>query len=78
MRTDVDLRVTAGVQMTCTILVFFGSPYSIVSGLAYVALSSAMACRVFRMVLLCKRDIDPLNTADIDDIFRAVSVHGGV
>lgn len=66
-------RVTISVQLTAAVTVFLGTPYSALIGIAYVALSSMLACRVFRMVLLCdKPDGGQLNTAAIESIFRGV------
>lgn len=47
-------RATAGLQLVSSSMVAFGIAYSDLVGLSYVALSCAMACKVFRMVLLCK------------------------
>lgn len=36
--------------------------------MGYVVLSSAMACKAFRMVLLCDTIMDPLNTLEIREM----------
>lgn len=67
-------RVTIGMQVASAVMVVFGFPYSNLVGLCSVALSSAMSCKVFRMVLL-HRDFDyPLVTQEIEATFRAASL----
>lgn len=58
-------RVTIGFQLASCITYVLSVPYSPLVGLIYIALSSSMACRVFRMVLLSKTVVDVLNTEDI-------------
>ncbi|KAF7979458.1 hypothetical protein HWV62_42267 [Athelia sp. TMB] len=57
--------VTIGVQLLCAILSFRGMRYTQVCYLALVPLSASMACKVFRMVLLCDTVEDPLDTAEV-------------
>ena len=52
--------------MVSTILDFFYLPYLPLAGTAYWALANSMACRVFRMVILCAVDARDLNTRDIE------------
>lgn len=55
---------------------FLGTPYSTLLGLLYIALSSGMACKVFRMVMLCEPgsecSIGAINTRDVAEMMRAV------
>ncbi|KZP22472.1 hypothetical protein FIBSPDRAFT_859536, partial [Athelia psychrophila] len=44
--------LTTGFQIASTTHVFLGLPYTEFVGMIYVGLSSALACRVFHMVLL--------------------------
>lgn len=59
--------------LTVSVTVFFNVPYAPIIGPAYIALSSAMACRVFRMVRLCNLDVPGLSTAQIDGAFHVTS-----
>lgn len=52
------------------ILDFFYIPYLPLAGTAYWALASSMACRVFRMVILCGVDGRDLNTHDIEQALK--------
>lgn len=47
--------------------------YTELVGVSYIALSSSMACRVFRMVLLCNTVVDAPNTEDIARVLRFAS-----
>ncbi|KZP32740.1 hypothetical protein FIBSPDRAFT_943741 [Athelia psychrophila] len=51
-------RLPIGFQITYTTHVVLGLPYAEFVGMIYVGLFSALACRVFRMVLLCETDDD--------------------
>ncbi|KZP20911.1 hypothetical protein FIBSPDRAFT_861052 [Athelia psychrophila] len=62
--------VIIGVQMCATITVFLGLYYSQIIFLAYVALASTLACKVFRMVMLCDTIEDPLNTLEIHEMIE--------
>ncbi|KZP04420.1 hypothetical protein FIBSPDRAFT_941013 [Athelia psychrophila] len=62
--------VTIGVQLCTTIAVFLGVHYSQLLYMSYIPLSSALACKVFRMVLLCDTTVDPLNTLEIHELFQ--------
>ncbi|KZP21463.1 hypothetical protein FIBSPDRAFT_1044185 [Athelia psychrophila] len=62
--------VTIGVQLCSTILASLGLHYSHIVYMSYIPLSSTMACKVFRMLLLCDTTADPLNTVDIDGMLQ--------
>ena len=62
--------VTIGVQLFCAILSFYGVRYTQVLYLTLMPLSGSMACKVFRMVLLCDTVEDPLNTAEIHEALQ--------
>ncbi|KZP03407.1 hypothetical protein FIBSPDRAFT_1055308 [Athelia psychrophila] len=62
--------VIIGVQMCATITVFLGLYYSQIIFLAYVALASTLACKVFRMVMLCDTIEDPLSTLEIHEMLE--------
>ncbi|KZP20644.1 hypothetical protein FIBSPDRAFT_1044688 [Athelia psychrophila] len=66
--------VTIGFQLSATFTFFLGTRYAGLIGLSYIALSSCMACRVFRMVLLCDTVPDNLNTAIAESVLRSASV----
>ncbi|KZP14214.1 hypothetical protein FIBSPDRAFT_868445 [Athelia psychrophila] len=51
-------RFTIGFQIASTTHVFLVLPYTDFVGMIHVGLSSALACRVFRMMLLCEPDDD--------------------
>ncbi|KAF7980726.1 hypothetical protein HWV62_36733 [Athelia sp. TMB] len=59
--------VTISFQLLCAILAFNGVRYTQVLYLALMPLSASMACKVFRMVLLCDTIENPLNTAEIQE-----------
>lgn len=61
-------------QVGSAVMVVFGLPYSDLVGLCSVALSSAMSCKVFRMVLLHGDFDHPLATQEIEETFRAASL----
>lgn len=50
--------MTIGFQLASAVHVFLGLPYAELVGMIYVALASALACKVFRMVLLCETVVD--------------------
>lgn len=56
------------------VLDFFYVSYVPLIGPAYSALSSSMACRVFRMVNLCITDVCDLDTHDIERALELASV----
>ncbi|KZP20915.1 hypothetical protein FIBSPDRAFT_891518 [Athelia psychrophila] len=56
--------------MCATITVFLGLYYSQIIFLAYVALASTLACKVFRMVMLCDTIEDPLSTLEIHEMLE--------
>ena len=62
--------VTIGVQLLCAVLSFRGVRYTQVCYLALVPLSASMACKVFRMVLLCDTVEDPLDTVKVREALR--------
>lgn len=66
-------RVTISFQLSSTISYALDAPYSKLVGIAYIALSSSMACRVFRMVLLSNPVISVPNTEDIARVFQFTS-----
>ncbi|KZP14234.1 hypothetical protein FIBSPDRAFT_1048888 [Athelia psychrophila] len=57
--------LTIGFQIASTTHVFLGLPYAEFVGMIYVGLSSALACRVFRMVLLCEPDDDGMGVVTL-------------
>lgn len=61
--------VTIGVQLLSTVSAFLGLKYSQLIYMIFVPLSSVMACKVFRMLLLCDTVADPLSTAEIHEMF---------
>ncbi|KAF7972775.1 hypothetical protein HWV62_17040 [Athelia sp. TMB] len=69
--------VTIGVQLLCAILSFRGMRYTQVCYLALVPLSASMACKVFRMVLLCDTVEDPLDTAEVREALGALASDSG-
>lgn len=78
-------RVTIGFQLSATFTYFFGTHYAELVGLIYIALSSVMACRVFRMLLLSGTVRSNPDTAIAESGLRSASVynvpdreHGGV
>ncbi|KZP20920.1 hypothetical protein FIBSPDRAFT_931945 [Athelia psychrophila] len=62
--------VIIGVQICATITVFLGPYYSKVIYVAYTSLASTLACKVFRMVMLCDTTEDPLNTLEIHEMIE--------
>lgn len=58
-------RVTIGFQLASSITYVLNVPCARLVGLIYIVLSSSMACRVFRMVLLSDTVADVPNTEDI-------------
>lgn len=62
--------VTIGVQLLSTVSAFLGLKYSQLIYMIFVPLSSVMACKVFRMVLLCDTTVDPLNTAEVHEMLQ--------
>lgn len=48
--------MTIGVLVVAAVAVHINLPYADVLEVVYTALSSALACRVFRMLLLCTRE----------------------
>ncbi|KZP20604.1 hypothetical protein FIBSPDRAFT_861348 [Athelia psychrophila] len=58
-------RLIIGFQIAFTTHVFLGLPYAEFVGMIYVGLSSALACRVFRMVLLCEPDDDGMGVVTL-------------
>ncbi|KZP14027.1 hypothetical protein FIBSPDRAFT_868619 [Athelia psychrophila] len=62
--------VIIGVQICATATVFIGLYCSQIIYLAYVSLSSMLACKVFRMVMLCDTIEDPLNTLEIHEMIE--------
>lgn len=66
-----DIRVTIGVLLAAAITVGFGLPYADIFAVVYVTLASAMACKVFRMVVLFERDMQ-IRTRDIEAMMMAV------
>lgn len=62
--------VTIGVQLLSTVSAFLGLKYSQLIYMIFVPLSSVMACKVFRMLLLCDTVADPLSTAEIHEMFQ--------
>jgi len=74
---QVYYAATIGVAIAATALILApGVPTDLhpILGSAYFALSSAMACRVFRAVLLGNIQDPPLNPAAITSVVRAVRV----
>lgn len=65
-----SISVTVGIQLASAITTFLGLRYSQLIYMGYVMLSSAMACKAFRMVLLCDTTMDPLNTLEIGEILE--------
>ncbi|KZP23253.1 hypothetical protein FIBSPDRAFT_853335 [Athelia psychrophila] len=65
--------VTIGFQLSSTITYAMNTRYTELVGVSYIALSSSMACRVFRMVLLCNTAVDAPNTEDIARVLRFAS-----
>ncbi|KZP21898.1 hypothetical protein FIBSPDRAFT_1043842 [Athelia psychrophila] len=65
--------VIIGVQMCATVTVFLGLYYSQIIYMAYVSLASTLACKVFRMVMLCDTTEDPLNTLEIHEMLEVAS-----
>lgn len=62
--------ITIGVQLCTTITIFFGVHYSQLAYMSYIPLASALACKVFRMVLLCDTTVDLLNTFEIHELLQ--------
>jgi len=65
--------VTIGFQLAAMMTYFLGTRFAELVGIMYLAVSSSMACRVFRMVLLCKTVIDAPNTAVVADFLRSTT-----
>ena len=67
--------MTISVLVVTAVAVYIGLPYSNVLGVIYIALSSALACRVFRMLVLCRwdREDTDLSTRDVELMLMAVT-----
>ncbi|KZP17627.1 hypothetical protein FIBSPDRAFT_933852 [Athelia psychrophila] len=64
--------VTLGVLVMTVSAQYIGLPYSDAIGAFYITLSSALACRVFRMVLLCRRGGDTaISTRAVEGMIMA-------
>ncbi|KZP20898.1 hypothetical protein FIBSPDRAFT_891502 [Athelia psychrophila] len=57
-------------QIWTTAAVFLGLPYSQMVFMTYIPFSSTLACKVFRMVMLCDTVEDPLSTLEIHEMFE--------
>ncbi|KZP20910.1 hypothetical protein FIBSPDRAFT_931940 [Athelia psychrophila] len=57
-------------QIWTTVAVFLGLPYSQIVFMTYVPFSSTLACKVFRMVMLCDTIENPLDTLDIHEMLE--------
>ncbi|KAF7981262.1 hypothetical protein HWV62_34147 [Athelia sp. TMB] len=68
--------VTIGFQLSASLTYTLGAPYSLLVGLAYIALASAMATRVFRMVLLCSTVVENPDTEMVASFLRSGSGRG--
>lgn len=66
--------VTIGVLVVGAVAMNIGLPYSDVIGMFYMALSGALACRVFRMLILCRWEMEDtdISTRVIEDMVMAV------
>lgn len=60
--------------MVGAVAIYLGLPYSDTIGVFYLALSSALACRVFRMLLLCHWETEDadISTRVVEDMVMAV------
>lgn len=66
--------VTIVISIATSVLLLSSSVpgvYSSLLGPAYIAISSAMACRAYLTVLLCSIDDEDLDTSRIKSAFRA-------
>lgn len=65
--------MTIGVLIVAAVIIYMGLPYSDVLGDVYIALSSAMACRVFRMLMLCRWETEDvtLSTRGVEIVLMA-------
>lgn len=65
--------MTIGVLIVAAVVIHMGLPYSDVLGDVYIALSSAMACRVFRMLMLCRWETEDvtLSTWGVEVVLMA-------
>ncbi|KZP07001.1 hypothetical protein FIBSPDRAFT_1044721 [Athelia psychrophila] len=67
---------TIGILVAAAVTMFLGTPYSTLLGLIYIALSSGMSCKVFRMVMLCEPgseySMGAINTRDVEVMMRTV------
>ncbi|KZP20932.1 hypothetical protein FIBSPDRAFT_1044500 [Athelia psychrophila] len=59
-----------GVQIWTIVTVSLGLRYSEIAFRAYIPFASALACKVFRMVMLCDTTEDPLNTLEIHEMIE--------
>ncbi|KZP20952.1 hypothetical protein FIBSPDRAFT_861101, partial [Athelia psychrophila] len=59
-----------GVQIWSTVSVSLGLRYSQLAYITYIPFASTLACKVFRMVMLCDTIEDPLNTLEIHEMFE--------
>ncbi|KAF7972777.1 hypothetical protein HWV62_42271 [Athelia sp. TMB] len=67
---NVTKERTAVLWLLSAISAFLGLKYSQLFYMIFVPLSSAMACKVFRMVLLCDTTVEPLKTAEIHEMLH--------
>ncbi|KZP05362.1 hypothetical protein FIBSPDRAFT_877602, partial [Athelia psychrophila] len=59
-----------GVQISSTVAVSLGLSYSQILYITYIPFASTLACKVFRMVMLCDTIEDPLSTLEIHEMFE--------
>ncbi|KZP20939.1 hypothetical protein FIBSPDRAFT_931955 [Athelia psychrophila] len=59
-----------GVQISSTVVVSLGLRYSQIFYITYIPFASTLACKVFRMVMLCDTIEDPLSTLEIHEMFE--------
>jgi len=66
--------VTLGSLVLAVVSQYIGLPYSDAIGAFYIALASSMACRVFRMLLLCRREGEDtaISTRAVESMVMAV------
>lgn len=66
--------MTIGFLVVGAVAIYLGLPYSDAIGIFYLALSSALACRVFRMLVLCHWETEDadVSTRDVEDMVMAV------
>lgn len=65
--------------MVAAVAVYIGLPYSDTVGALYIALSSALACRVFRMLRLCRGETEDaaVSTRAVEAMIMAVMAGPG-